>query len=55
MCGCDVVRVVQGAEHLNEIGDKELKTLKRKGLEPGPYRLACMTRCSGPVVVEVAG
>ena len=45
MCGCDVVRVVQGAEHLNEVGDKELKTLKRKGLEPGTYRLACMTRC----------
>jgi thioredoxin reductase/pSer/pThr/pTyr-binding forkhead associated (FHA) protein/ferredoxin len=54
MCGCDVVRIVQGAEHLSEIGDKELKTLKRKGLEPGPYRLACMARCSGPVVVEVA-
>jgi len=54
MCGCDVVRVVSGSEHLNEVDDKEAKTLKRKGLEPGPYRLACMTRVSGPVVMEAA-
>ncbi len=53
MCGCDVIRIVQGAEHLNEVTDKEKKTLGRKGLAPGEYRLACMTRCSGPVVVEV--
>ncbi len=54
MCGCDVVRIVSGEEHLSEMEDKEAKTLKRKGLEPGPYRLACMTRVSGPVVVEAA-
>ncbi len=52
MCGCDVVRVVSGAEHLNDVEEKEAKTLKRKGLEAGPYRLACMTRVSGPVVME---
>ena len=53
MCGCDAIRIVSGAEFLNEPSEKELKTLKRKGLEPGACRLACMTRTSGPVVVEV--
>jgi thioredoxin reductase/pSer/pThr/pTyr-binding forkhead associated (FHA) protein/ferredoxin len=53
MCGADALRVVSGAEHLNEVTEKEAKTLKRKGLEPGSCRLACMTRTSGPVVVEV--
>ena len=53
MCGCDAIRVVEGAEHLNPVGDKERKTLERRGLEPGPCRLACMARCAGPVVVEV--
>jgi thioredoxin reductase/pSer/pThr/pTyr-binding forkhead associated (FHA) protein/ferredoxin len=54
MCGCDIIRIVSGAEHLNPINDKERKTLQRKGLEAGPFRLACMTRASGPVVVEAA-
>ncbi len=53
LCGCDLIRVIEGQEHLNEISDKELKTLKRKGVEPGEYRLACMTKVSGPVRVEV--
>jgi ferredoxin len=53
MCGCDVVRIVQGGEHLDEPSAKEIKTLQRKGLEPGPYRLACVTHASGPITVEV--
>lgn len=53
MCGCDAIRVISGAEHLNPVTEKEIKTLKRKGLEPGPCRLACMCKASGPVVVEV--
>ncbi|MEX0893233.1 MAG: FAD-dependent oxidoreductase [Gemmatimonadota bacterium] len=53
MCGCDAIRILEGAEHLSEPAEKELKTLKRKGLEPGACRLACMARASGPVVVEV--
>lgn len=53
MCGCDAIKIVEGAEHLNEVDDKERKTLERRGLEPGACRLACMTKCSGPVVVEV--
>jgi ferredoxin len=52
MCGCDAIRVVAGAEHLNDVTEKEIKTLKRRGLEPGACRLACMTRTSGAVVVE---
>jgi len=53
MCGCDVIRVLEGAEFLNDVDQKELKTLKRKGLDPAEFRLACMARCSGPVVVEI--
>jgi ferredoxin len=53
MCGCDAIRIVSGAEFLNEVTEKEIKTLKRKGLKPGECRLACMTKTSGPVVVEV--
>lgn len=55
LCGCDAVQIVAGAEHLNDVDAKEKKTLERRGLEPGPYRLACMTRVSGPVVVKAAG
>jgi thioredoxin reductase/ferredoxin len=54
MCGCDAIRIISGAEHLNPVTEKEIKTLKRKGLEPGPCRLACMCKASGPVVVDVA-
>lgn len=54
MCGCDAIRIISGAEHLNPVTEKEIKTLKRKGLEAGPCRLACMCKASGPVVVEVA-
>ncbi|MGD2067365.1 MAG: FHA domain-containing protein [Gemmatimonadota bacterium] len=53
MCGCDAIRIVEGGEHLSEVDPKEKKTLERRGLEAGPCRLACMTKCSGPVVVEV--
>ena len=34
-----------------ETGEKEIKTLADR--EAGPFRLACMTKVSGPVVVEV--
>ncbi len=55
MCGCDLIRVLEGHQHCNEPDEQEIKTLKRKGVEPGEYRLACKTKVSGPVVVEVAG
>ena len=53
MCGCDLIRVVEGQAHLNEPTDQEIRTIGRRGVEPGVFRLACMTRVSGPVVVEV--
>jgi thioredoxin reductase/pSer/pThr/pTyr-binding forkhead associated (FHA) protein/ferredoxin len=53
MCGCDPIRIISGGHHLNSVTENEVKTLRRRGLEPGPCRLACMTRTGGPVVVEV--
>ena len=53
MCGCDLIRIVEGHEHLNEPTDQEIRTIERRGLEPDTYRLACMARVSGPVVVEI--
>lgn len=51
-CGADLIRIVEGQEFLNEVSEQESKTIKRRGAEPGHCRLACMTRVSGPVVVE---
>ena len=53
MCGCDLIRIVEGHAHLNEPTDQEIRTIERRGLKPDAYRLACMARVSGPVVVEV--
>ncbi len=54
-CGYDPVRIVSGQEHLNELDeDEEGWTLEEVcHLKPGEYRLACMLKCKGPVVVEV--
>ena len=51
-CGCDPIRVVSGTEHMSPVGDDEAKTLKDLGLEPGTYRLACVAKVQGPVVIE---
>jgi thioredoxin reductase/ferredoxin len=54
VCGMDPVKVLSGGEHLNAIGGTERSTLEDLcSVEPGPYRLACMARVSGPVKVEV--
>jgi thioredoxin reductase/pSer/pThr/pTyr-binding forkhead associated (FHA) protein/ferredoxin len=53
-CGSDPVRIVSGVENMNEIGDEEQETLEDiNKLEPGKYRLACMAKPRGPVVVEI--
>lgn len=52
-CGLDVIKIISGSESLNPVTDNENKTLKRDGISPGPCRLACMTKTSGPVVIEV--
>jgi ferredoxin len=51
-CGADLIQILEGRENLSEVSEQEGKTIKRKGAEPGEFRLACMTRCSGPVVVR---
>ncbi|MGI9176137.1 MAG: FHA domain-containing protein, partial [Rhodothermales bacterium] len=51
-CGCDPIRVVSGTEHMSPVSEDEAKTLKDLGLEPGAYRLACVAKVQGPVVVE---
>ena len=52
-CGLDVIRIVSGAAYLNPVTENETKTLRRDGVSPGPCRLACMTKVSGPVEIEV--
>jgi ferredoxin len=54
ICGSDPIRVLAGAEHLSPLGDAESETLEELcELEPGPCRLACRAKVTGPVVVEV--
>jgi len=53
-CGMDPVRILSGAENLNAMSDEEKGTLEDiNRLKPGPYRLACMAKPKGPVVVEM--
>jgi pSer/pThr/pTyr-binding forkhead associated (FHA) protein len=53
-CGIDPIRIVSGLENMNTVGDEEQGTLEDiNKLEPGKYRLACMAKPQGPVVVEI--
>lgn len=53
-CGMDPIRIISGAENLNTMSDEEKGTLEDiNRLNPGPYRLACMAKPKGPVVVEM--
>ncbi len=55
ICGSDPIRILEGAENLaGEAGDQERETLEELcDLEPGPCRLACLSRARGPVKVEI--
>jgi ferredoxin len=55
ICGSDPIRILEGAGNLaGEPGDQERETLEELcELEPGPCRLACLCRASGPVKVEI--
>jgi ferredoxin len=54
VCGMDPVKVIAGGEYLTALGGTERSTLEDLcSLEPGPYRLACMARVSGPVRVQI--
>jgi pSer/pThr/pTyr-binding forkhead associated (FHA) protein/ferredoxin len=53
-CGIDPIRIVSGIENMSPVGDEEQGTLEDiNKLEPGKYRLACMAKPKGPVVVEI--
>ena len=54
VCGMDPVKVISGGQHLGPMNSTEKGTLEDLcSLEPGPYRLACMARVNGPVVVDI--
>jgi pSer/pThr/pTyr-binding forkhead associated (FHA) protein/thioredoxin reductase/ferredoxin len=55
VCGSDPLKILSGKENLSaEPGDQEQETLEDIcDLEPGPCRLACMLKVTGPVVVEI--
>lgn len=53
VCGMDPIKIVSGLEHLAAPNRTESGTLEDLcDLKPGQYRLACMARPKGPVVVE---
>jgi len=53
-CGIDPVRIVSGAENMSPVGDEEQGTLEDiNKLAAGKYRLACVAKPQGPVVVEI--
>ncbi|MDR6225009.1 2Fe-2S iron-sulfur cluster-binding protein [Desmospora profundinema] len=51
-CGTCRVRVLEGREHLSEMGDREELRLGDEQVEKG-YRLACQAFVFGDVKVEV--
>ncbi|OYD07704.1 2Fe-2S iron-sulfur cluster-binding protein [Paludifilum halophilum] len=51
-CGTCRIRVLEGPENLNEVGDREVLRLGEEPVESG-YRLACQTFVYGDVRVEV--
>ena len=54
ICGSDPIRIVSGGGHLNPMGGEERATLEDLcALDPDAHRLACMSRPTGPVVVEI--
>ncbi len=54
VCGSDPIRVISGTENLSPLSDEERETLTDLcNLEPGPFRLACVTRVQGPVQIEI--
>lgn len=53
ICGSDPIRVISGNENLNPLGEDEEDTLEGRAPEGESYRLACVARPRGPVVVEI--
>ncbi len=54
ICGSDPVRIVSGGAHLNPMSGEERATLEEIcAVDPDTHRLACMTRPTGAVVIEI--
>lgn len=54
ICGSDPIRILSGGENLNPLTSEEKGTLEDIcGLKPGECRLACMSKPSGPIEVEI--
>ncbi|PTX64920.1 ferredoxin [Melghirimyces profundicolus] len=51
-CGSCRIRVLEGAEKLSEVGDREILRLGEEQVEKG-FRLGCQTYVYGDVRVEV--
>lgn len=54
ICGSDPIRILAGQEHFAPQSDQEAETLEDLcELEAGQHRLACMSRITGPVTIEL--
>ena len=54
ICGSDPIRIISGRENLNQQSDQEKDTLEDIcDLNPEECRMACVTKATGPVVVEI--
>lgn len=52
-CGACMVRVLEGADHLNPMGEDEKDFLETMAAEPDE-RLACQCKVSGDIKIEVS-
>ena len=52
VCGTCIVKVVDGADNLNDQEDVEKQTLEIMGMDDGNHRLACQCKCSGDCTIE---
>jgi len=55
LCGQDLIRVVQGWEHLNAIQEHEEGTLELLRVKDQPMRMACCAKVigDGEVIIEL--
>lgn len=54
-CGVDGIKICEGGGHLSSVTATEADTLDTFGLDPQTYRYACVTRLTGPIVIDIVG
>jgi ferredoxin len=54
-CGVDGIRICEGAGHLSPVSATEADTLDTFSLDPQKFRYACVTRPTGPIVIDIVG